>query len=410
MSNQASAVLERPVRVDVGPVHMNMDTEGAAEFAAAETAVTSEFKVAADLYCREVPIMDSREICGEVLRRFQEDEEIPCIILADDQAGQGDTCALIMRDAFYRLFAGRFASDLFYEKAAIRFAEREPLVREITEATKRLIDAALSRNTSHFYACMILTDEGKVRGVLTIQDLMMMSRSLQQKADKTRVITIRKSHDLLGRIERSVHAVSEAAERSLREAETMSRLVRAGRSELQQVRDSFHRVLSITNNQEKQVKELLQRTAKISEVTRSIRELADRSGMLAMNATIEASHAGEHGRGFAVVANEVRNLSAQTKQFSEEIGSTLQIISEMVSETASMAASSAAEVEGSQGRVAEADTTFESLVEAVQSAELRGRDMHESSDEAAHRAGLVMKELERLVELKSAANPMTIRG
>ncbi|MNR62517.1 hypothetical protein D3C85_1845640 [compost metagenome] len=64
-----------------------------------------------------------------------------------------------------------------------------------------------------------------------------------------------------------------------------------------------------------------------------------------------------------------------------------------------MAAASAAEVEGSQSRVAEADTTFESLVEAVQSVELRGRDMHDSSDEAAQRAHLVMKELERLVEL-----------
>ncbi|MNH75010.1 Methyl-accepting chemotaxis protein 3 [compost metagenome] len=396
MSNQASAVLERPVMEENKPIHMNVRTEEAAVLTTAEDTVSNEFDVTADLFCREVPVVDSREICGEVLRRFRADEEIPCIILADEQKG---TLALIMRDTFYRLFAGRFASDLFYEKSAVLFAEREPLVREITDAPERLIDAALSRDTVHFYQCMILTDGGKVRGVLTIQDLMVMSRSLQQKADKARVITVRESHGRLGRIERSVHAVSEAAERSLREAETMSRLVRAGRSELQQVRESFHRVLTITNNQEKQVKELLQRTAQISEVTRSIRELADRSGLLAMNATIEAAHAGEHGRGFAVVANEVRNLSAQTKKFSEEIGKTLQVISEMVSETASMAAASAAEVEGSQSRVAEADTTFESLVEAVQSVELRGRDMHDSSDEAAQRAHLVMKELERLVEL-----------
>ncbi|WP_433943853.1 methyl-accepting chemotaxis protein [Paenibacillus sp. SN-8-1] len=396
MSNPASAVLERPVIEEISPIHMNVKKEEDIALISAEIAVGNEFDVTADIFCREVPIVDSKEICGEILRRFRADEEIPCIILVDEQKG---SLALIMRDAFYRLFAGRFSSDLFYEKAAVQFAEQEPLVREITDAPERIIDAALSRDTVHFYQCMILTDRGKVRGVLTTQDLMMMSRSLQQKADMARVVTVRDSYERLERIERSVHAVSEAAKRSLREAETMSRLVRDGRSELQQVRESFHRVLTITGNQERQVKELLERTAQISEVTKSIRELADRSGMLAMNATIEAAHAGEHGRGFAVVANEVRNLSAQTKRFSEDIGKTLQVISEMVSETASMAAASAAEVEGSQGRVAGADTTFESLVEAVQSVELRGRDMHDSSDEAAQRAHLVMKELERLVEL-----------
>ncbi|RUT29547.1 chemotaxis protein [Paenibacillus zeisoli] len=396
MSNQASAVLERPATEVITPIHMQVKTDEAVKVTTIEHSVTSEFDVSAELFCREVPVMDSRGICGEVLRKFRADEVIPCVILVDEQKG---SLSLIMRDSFYRLFAGRFASDLFYEKAAVQFAEQEPLVREVTDAPERLIDAALSRDTEHFYQCMILTDRGKVRGVLTVQDLMVMSRSLQQQADEARVITVQESHGRLERIERSVQAVSEAAERSLREAETMSSLVRSGRSELRQVRESFHRVLTITNNQEKQVKELLQRTVEISEVTRSIKELADRSGMLAMNATIEAAHAGEHGRGFAVVANEVRNLSAQTMKFSEEIGKTLTVISEMISETASMSAASAAEVEGSQSRVAEADTTFESLVEAVQIVELRGQEMHLSADEAAQRAHLVMKELERLSEL-----------
>lgn len=396
MSNQASAVLERPILEKITPIHKLIDIEEAAMPTTNEEAVPTPIPVAAELFCREVPVVDSSEICGEVLRRFRSDDVIPCVILVDAETG---ALSLIMRDSFYRLFAGRFASDLFYEKAAVLFAERKPLVREVTDAPEKLIDAALGRDTEHFYQCMILTDEGKVKGVLTVQDLMVLSRSLQRKADEARVITVQESHERLERIERSVHAVSEAAERSLREAETMSSLVRSGRSELRQVRESFHRVLTITGNQEKQVNELLQRTVEISEVTRAIRELADRSGMLAMNATIEAAHAGEHGRGFAVVANEVRNLSAQTKKFSEEIGKTLNVISEMVSETASMSAASAAEVEGSESRVAEADTTFESLVEAVQSVELRGRDMHISADEAAQRAHLVMKELERLLEL-----------
>lgn len=394
MNNPSTAVLDRPaVKQDKQVHNMNNASTMIPDMTVDAAMAESPIEVSAGQYCRSVPVINAREICGEVLRRLRTDEHVPCIVVADDLS---QPMGLIMRDAFYRLFAGRFAEDLFYDKSAVLFAEHHPLVREISAEPGELIDAALTRDGSNFYQCMILTDHGRVKGVLTIQDLMNMSRSLQVRADQARIVTVRESHGRLERIERSVQSVSEAAERSLREAEMMSRLVTAGRSELQQVKESFYRLLTLTSHQEKQVQELLERTVEISDVTKSIRELADRSGMLAMNATIEAAHAGEHGRGFAVVANEVRNLASQTKTFSEHIGKTLQLIGEMVHETAGMAASSAAEVEGSQNRVTAADTTFESLVDAVHRAELRGRDMHHSSDEAAQRAHKVMKELERL--------------
>ncbi|WP_068619901.1 methyl-accepting chemotaxis protein [Paenibacillus tuaregi] len=395
MNNEAIAVLERPlVKQDKQHEPPVEHVTGMLEEAVSERMVNrTSTEVSAAQYCRKVPVIHAEEICGEVLRTLRADEQIPCIVIVDEG---NSPLGLIMRDAFYRLFAGRFASDLFYDKPALLFAEQAPTVREVSADPGELIDAALNRQGSKFYQCMILTEQDQVKGVLTVQDLMIMSRSLQTQADQARIVTVKESHGRLGRIGQSVHHVSEAAGRSLREAEMMSRLVTAGRAELQQVKESFERLLSITSRQEKQVKELLERTVEISEITGSIRELADRSGLLAMNAAIEAAHAGEHGRGFAVVASEVGSLSSQTKKFSEEIGKTLQRIGEMVRETAAMAVTSAAEVEGSREHVAEADTTFESLVEAVHQAELRGREMHQSSGEAAQRAHKVMKELERL--------------
>lgn len=68
-----------------------------------------------------------------------------------------------------------------------------------------------------------------------------------------------------------------------------------------------------------QIMEILTQSSQISEAIHSIQDLADQTDVLAINASIEAAHAGIYGKGFAVVAGEMRKLSNQVRENSDQV-------------------------------------------------------------------------------------------
>jgi Methyl-accepting chemotaxis protein len=65
--------------------------------------------------------------------------------------------------------------------------------------------------------------------------------------------------------------------------------------------------------------ELKQKAESVAGITGSIQDVSDRTGILAINASIEAARAGTVGRGFRIIANEVRTLATQTGDFAKQI-------------------------------------------------------------------------------------------
>ncbi|ARS49608.1 chemotaxis protein [Ectopseudomonas mendocina] len=218
----------------------------------------------------------------------------------------------------------------------------------------------------------------------------------------------------------TVQEVAQNAEQASLAARDADLEAQQGNRVVQQAVDQIDSLASEVEQSAEAIAALNQESARIGSVLEVIRNVAEQTNLLALNAAIEAARAGEQGRGFAVVADEVRALAKRAQDSTEEIESLIAGLQRMAKGAVQQMDSSreltrrtvelAGEAGDALGRITQAVSTIEQMnqqiaaaaeeqsavAEAINESVTRVRDIGEQSAAATEQTAASSAELARL--------------
>jgi aerotaxis receptor len=264
------------------------------------------------------------------------------------------------------------------------------------EVGEVLAQFAIMRNNLIGNASLVKQSTGKLDAA---------ARNLTQSSDLSAAAAISQSEAASGmaasveQLSVSIDQVGEYANEADKVARESGEMSKQGGSVIHAAANEIGHIAEAVQGSAKTIRELEAYSAEISAIVGVIKEIADQTNLLALNAAIEAARAGEQGRGFAVVADEVRKLAERTANSTQQITA-------MIDKVQQGASRAVAEMEASVKRVSDgvelahqAGNSISSIQSAAGRVMMEVVDINRALQEQSVAAREIARNVERVAQM-----------
>ncbi len=189
-----------------------------------------------------------------------------------------------------------------------------------------------------------------------------------------------------------VAETSDAGEQALSNIEDTMKAAGAGRDNMSEVKDTMSNIQTEISELETSIGNVGQAADKINEITSTIRDIAEETNLLSLNASIEAARAGEVGKGFAVVATEIKKLAETSASAADEISNLIASVNALIHETVEQSHESVTQIAGGVDKVYAASDQFNTIYDSINSTSDIIHDIigqiHDANDVASNMAAV----------------------
>ncbi len=261
-------------------------------------------------------------------------------------------------------------------------------IKEITDNAKALLEASqllgTAADNTHGTMKAVRTAVSQVVDNSQLQAENSQSTSEQMKIMGDNITETSNEAELLSGNAASMQSSSEKASKTL--------------LSLRQINEDVKKIIGEVQEQTNRTNESVK---KIQAATTFINSIAEDTGLLSLNASIEAARAGDSGRGFAVVAEQIKNLSEQSNESSKEIEVTAEVL-RADSEKAVQAMQQMQEIIASQSEsMQETQQVVAEVIEEIASSMKSIAQIKESSGRLEGARNEVLQAVEHLSEISA---------